>query len=170
MNRVLARWNSLDATAAAREALPCCGSLAWAVALATQRPIADEAQLIDISAAIWRSLPEPAWREAFGSHPRIGQKQSVSHATAKSLHWSSQEQQAVGADVSAQLALEEANLRYEQRFGHIFIVRASGKTSSEILTILEARMLNDDATELRETADQQRQITNIRLTKWLEGS
>jgi 2-oxo-4-hydroxy-4-carboxy-5-ureidoimidazoline decarboxylase len=170
MNRVLARWNSLDAAEAALEALPCCGSQAWASTLAAKRPIADEAALIDASTAIWRSLPEQAWREAFDSHPRIGQKQAVTHATTESLRWSSQEQRSVSSDDAVKLSLEEENRRYEQRFGRIFIVCASGKTSAEILSILEGRMQNDSATELQEAAEQQHQITNIRLKKWLEGS
>jgi 2-oxo-4-hydroxy-4-carboxy-5-ureidoimidazoline decarboxylase len=67
------------------------------------------------------------------------------------------------------LALEEANRRYEQKFERIFIVYANGKTSTEILAILEARMKNDAATELREAAEQQRQITQLRLRRWLES-
>jgi 2-oxo-4-hydroxy-4-carboxy-5-ureidoimidazoline decarboxylase len=87
-----------------------------------------------------------------------------------SLRWSAQEQRAaLTKDEAAQLALEDANRRYEEHFGRIFIVCASGKTSTEILTILEARMLNDDATELREAAEQQRQITQLRLHRWLES-
>jgi 2-oxo-4-hydroxy-4-carboxy-5-ureidoimidazoline decarboxylase len=170
MNKALARWNSLDPVDAAREALPCCGSQAWAAALAGHRPIADEASLIEASASIWRDLPEEAWQEAFDSHPRIGQNQAQTHATGKSLHWSAQEQRtAVSEDEAMKLALEEANRRYEQKFGRIFIVCANGKTSTEILAILEARMKNDAATELREAAEQQRQITQLRLHRWLES-
>ncbi len=67
------------------------------------------------------------------------------------------------------LALEEANRRYEQKFGRIFIVCATGKTSAEMLAILETRMKNDAASELREAAEQQRQITQLRLHRWLES-
>jgi 2-oxo-4-hydroxy-4-carboxy-5-ureidoimidazoline decarboxylase len=170
MNKVLARWNSLDLATAAREALPCCGSHAWATALASARPIADEASLIETSASIWRNLPENAWQEAFDSHPRIGQRHAQTHATKESLRWSAQEQcAALSEDESTKLALEAANRLYEERFGRIFIVCASGKTSAEILTILEARMQNDVATELREAAEQQRQITQFRLHHWLES-
>jgi 2-oxo-4-hydroxy-4-carboxy-5-ureidoimidazoline decarboxylase len=168
-NKVLAQWNSLDAEAAAREALPCCGSQAWAAALASRRPIADEAAMIDASTSIWLALPEEAWREAFDSHPRIGQSNAQAHATQESLRWSAQEQRTALADDSAKLALEEANRRYEQKFGRIFIVCATGKTSTEMLAILEARMKNDAATELREAAEQQRQITELRLHRWLES-
>lgn len=170
MNKVLARWNSLDHAAAAREALPCCGSQAWAITLASSRPIADEAALIETSSSIWLSLPEEAWQEAFDSHPRIGQKHSQAQATEQSLRWSAQEQRtALSEDDGTKLALEEANRRYEQKFGRIFIVCATGKSSAEMLAILEARMTNDAATELLEAAEQQRQITQLRLHRWLES-
>ena len=170
MNQVLARWNSLDAETAAKEALPCCGSRAWALTLAARRPIADEASLIAASNEVWHSLPEEAWREAFDSHPRIGQKHAQTHATAESLKWSEQEQQAaMSPDAAAKLALEDANRRYEEKFGRIFIVCASGKSASDILNILEERMKNDAATEMQEAAEQQRQITQLRLHRWLEG-
>jgi 2-oxo-4-hydroxy-4-carboxy-5-ureidoimidazoline decarboxylase len=171
MNDVLARWNSLDTESATREILPCCGSQAWAAALTTNRPLANEAELLAASNTIWLSLPEDAWQEAFDSHPRIGQRHAQTHATEESLRWSAQEQRAaLSQDASAKLALEEANRRYEQRFGRIFIVCASGKSASEILSILEARINNDPQTELHEAAEQQRQITHLRLHRWLESN
>ena len=116
MNKVLARWNSLDQATAAHEALPCCGSRAWATALVSARPIADETSLVETSASIWLNLPEQAWQEAFDSHPRIGQNHAQTHATEESLRWSAQEQQAALAqdDHAAKLALEDANRRYEE--------------------------------------------------------
>lgn len=169
-NNVLARWNSLDAATAAREALPCCGSQGWATALAARRPIADEASLIEASTSIWLALPQEAWQEAFDSHPRIGQTHAQTHATEESLRFSAQEQRtALSENETARLAFEEANRRYEQKFGRIFIVCAAGKTSAEMLAILETRMKNDVATELREAAEQQRQITELRLHRWLES-
>jgi 2-oxo-4-hydroxy-4-carboxy-5-ureidoimidazoline decarboxylase len=171
MNIVLARWNSLDLATAAREALPCCGSQAWANALASMRPIPDKKSLLETSSTIWLGLPEDDWREAFASHPRIGQNHPQAHATEESLRWSTQEQRAAfSKDEAAKLALEDANRRYEERFGRIFIVCATGKTSHEILVILEARMQNDDATELHEAVEQQRQITQLRLHRWLESA
>ena len=170
MNKVLARWNSLDLATATRAVLPCCGSRAWATALASARPIEDEESLIARSSSIWLSLPKDAWQEAFDSHPRIGQSDAQPHATEESLRWSAQEQRAVlTKDEATRLALEDANRRYEERFGRIFIVCASGKASAEILAILEARMQNNTAIELREAAEQQRQITQLRLHRWLES-
>jgi 2-oxo-4-hydroxy-4-carboxy-5-ureidoimidazoline decarboxylase len=166
-NPVLTRWNALDAEAAAREVLPCCGSRAWADALAARRPLAGTQQLFEASDEIWGALPEAAWHEAFDSHPRIGQQHARS-ATAQSLSWSSAEQRAaMSDDDAAKLALAEGNRQYEERFGRIFIVCASGKSAAEILAILNARMRNTTAAELLETVEQQRQITQLRLRRWL---
>jgi 2-oxo-4-hydroxy-4-carboxy-5-ureidoimidazoline decarboxylase len=170
MNNILARWNSLDDDAAVGEIFPCCGSYAWAAGLASKRPFEDELSLISTSSKIWLALPEKDVQEAFGSHPRIGQKHAQSSATVKSLEWSAQEQHgAISEDNSVMLELAEANRRYEQKYGRIFIVCATGKTSAEILNILETRMQNDAATELREAAEQQHQITQLRLRRWLES-
>jgi len=166
-NPSLTRWNSIDADTAAREVLPCCGSSAWAELLAAHRPFPNPGQLFAASDRIWTALPEPAWREAFDSHPRIGQ-QHARAATAESLAWSSQEQSAAMSDEDAvKLALAEGNRQYEDRFGRIFIVCASGKSSVEILAILNARLNSTPAAELLEAAEQQRQITQLRLRRWL---
>lgn len=168
----LARWNSLDAEAAAREILPCCGSRAWANGVASRRPFVDAEELFEASDWVWAGLPENDWREAFDSHPRIGQ-QHARAATAESLAWSSEEQRAAqsgnadpGAD-AAKLALAEANRQYEEKFGRIFIVCASGKSAEEILAICRARINSSSADEMLEAAEQQRQITQLRLRKWL---
>jgi len=166
-NDALARWNSLDAEAAAREILPCCGSRAWAEGLTALRPFDTARELFDASDPIWAGLVEDDWREAFDSHPRIGQSHARA-ATAESLTWSSEEQRAaLSPDETAKLALAEANRQYEDRFGRIFIVCASGKSTAEILAILEQRMKNTAAEEMLEAAEQQRQITQLRLRRWL---
>jgi 2-oxo-4-hydroxy-4-carboxy-5-ureidoimidazoline decarboxylase len=168
MNAVLDKWNSLDRDAAAEAVLACCGSRAWAEELAARRPIADEAALLEESSDVWRALPVEAWLEAFDSHPRIGEQRPQGHATDESLKSSATEQAvALSADEAAKIALKDANRRYEERFGRIFIICASGRNASEILAALEARMKNDDATELSDAAEQQRQITALRLKRWL---
>jgi 2-oxo-4-hydroxy-4-carboxy-5-ureidoimidazoline decarboxylase len=170
-NAVLIRWNSLDAKAAAREILPCCGSSAWAKGLAPLRPFADPQQLCMASDQVWATLTEDDWGEAFDSHPRIGQ-QHARAATAESLALSSEEQRAAMSATGSQenavkLALAEGNRQYEDRFGRIFIVCAAGKSAAEILSILNARLNNTAAVEWREAAEQQRQITQLRLRRWL---
>jgi 2-oxo-4-hydroxy-4-carboxy-5-ureidoimidazoline decarboxylase len=169
MNAVLERWNSLDPTLAASEILPCCGSRAWAAKLVRRRPIADDEDLFLQSDDVWFGLSEDAWQEAFDSHPRIGQHKAKA-ATTESLNWSAKEQKAaMTPDEEGKLALADGNRRYEERFGRIFIICASGRSAGEILAHLEARMKNDPATEIREAAEQQRQITQLRLRRWLGG-
>lgn len=169
MNRTLARWNLLDAEAAARDVLACCGSQTWAQQLSERRPFLNEDALFSASAAVWNALPAADWQQAFNSHPRIGESRAVTSTTEESLRWSAQEQRhAVSADDAMKRALAAANQRYESRFGRIFIVCAAGKSSHEILSILESRMNNDDATELKQAADEQGKITELRLRRWLE--
>jgi 2-oxo-4-hydroxy-4-carboxy-5-ureidoimidazoline decarboxylase len=168
MSEVLARWNGLPIEDAVKEILPCCGSSAWAEGMAARRPFADSASLLAASDETWRDLPAEDWMEAFRSHPRIGESQASQSPSAKSAAWSTQEQRNVAAAGDAtKIALAEANREYDRRFGHIFIVCATGKSGPEILEILRRRLHNDKETELHEAAEQQRQIMHIRLTKWL---
>lgn len=165
----LTRWNDLPTDEAAREILPCCGSSRWAHALARLRPFPSENALAEKSDEIWWQLDPADWHEAFSSHPRIGETKAPASATAKSAQWSGQEQSSVaqaGAEIHDQL--RRANRQYEQRFGRIYIVCATGKSAEEMLAILHRRLENDEASELREAAEQQRQITRLRLRKWLQ--
>src|SRR5208282_1460144 len=119
---------------------------------------------------IWRSLAELDWLEAFRSHPRIGESRAPNIVSPRSAEWSEQEQRNVAdASDAVKIALAETNRAYERRFRRIFIVCATGKSPAEILNILQRRLENDDHAELEEAAEQQRQITQIRLRKWLQG-
>jgi 2-oxo-4-hydroxy-4-carboxy-5-ureidoimidazoline decarboxylase len=170
VSEVLARWNGLPHEEAAREILPCCGSRTWAASMASKRPIQDGALLIATSDGIWRGLGELDWFEAFRSHPRIGESHAERDAPAQSSAWSAQEQQkAATADEAVKMALKWGNREYQQKFGRIFIVCATGKSASEILEILRRRLHNDEATELQQTVEEQRQIMHIRLRKWIAG-
>jgi len=169
-NDFLARWNALESGEAAQEILPCCGSKKWAAAMAARRPLLDEAALLSASDQVWNSLPESDWLEAFRSHPRIGESRSPASNTAQSASWSGEEQRNVGTSAEdVKTALAEGNRAYEKRFHRIFIVCATGKSASEILAILQRRLQNDDTTELREAAEEQRQIARLRLKKWLSS-
>ncbi len=170
MSDVLARWNILPVAAAVDEILPCCGSRAWADEIVGRRPLPDEAGLLAASDETWRSLAESDWLEAFRSHPRIGESRAPKAASPQSAAWSEREQQNVAeAGDAEKSALAEGNREYERRFNHIFIVCATGKSPAEILKILRRRLKNDEHTELQEASEQQRQITQIRLKKWLQG-
>jgi 2-oxo-4-hydroxy-4-carboxy-5-ureidoimidazoline decarboxylase len=170
MSQTLKRWNELTAQEAMREILACCGSGAWARGVAARRPFADQAALIAFSDEVWTKLGPQDWKEAFASHPRIGERKAPQIATAQSAAWSTQEQQKVAAaGEPVQLALAEGNREYEKRFHNVFIVCATGKSAPEILEILRRRLSNDQATELHEAAEEQRKITNLRLKKWLSA-
>jgi OHCU decarboxylase len=165
---VLAQWNRLPSEKAAEEVLPCCGSKTWAREMAARRPILDEAALLTACDEVWKNLPESDWLEAFRSHPRIGESRSATSISARSAAWSGEEQRRVGvAEEDVRSLLADGNRAYEQRFSRIFIVCATGKSAPEILEMLRRRLRNDDATELLEAAEQQRQIAHLRLKKWL---
>ena len=170
MNLVLVRWHALPRDDAAQEILSCCGSRAWAARLAAMRPFVDEPSLFAAADRCWWDLPEADWLEAFRSHPRIGEKHARNKTTAASAAWSSAEQsQMKAADAAILLRMQQGHLTYEERFGRIFIVCASGKQPAEMLQILEQRLSNDPAEELLESAAQQQQIMQLRLRKWLAG-
>jgi len=162
----LSDWNTLDETTAAASILPCNGSQAWAEKLTALRPFDSPFDLTCTADIIWRALPAADQQQAFDSHPRIGETQAKA-ATAESLALSATEQSTAQLTIETQTELAAANRLYEQTFGRIFIVCATGKTATEMLAILKQRLSNDPTTELREAAEQQRQITQIRLRKWL---
>jgi 2-oxo-4-hydroxy-4-carboxy-5-ureidoimidazoline decarboxylase len=168
MTNALAPWNQLSSEDAVQQLLACCGSQAWARGLASRRPFADQVSLLRASDEVWWSLSPSDWREAFSRHPRIGERKSPAMTSAQSAAWSAEEQQEVAAGGEAvQAALAKGNREYERRFNRVFIVCAAGKSAPEILEILRRRLVNDEATELREAAEEQRKITTLRLTKWL---
>lgn len=162
----LRRWNSVCAQVAVTELLPCNGSYAWASGMINRRPFKTVDELLAAADTVWVGLPQSGWQEAFDSHPRIGERHAKS-ATEAGLRWSASEQRGVSGDQTTQAALIEANGRYEERFGRVFLVCATGKSALEILAILETRLRNEPAVELLETAEQQRRITQLRLRKWL---
>ena len=166
MRTVLEQWDELDHQAATAEILPCNGSRAWAAAMAGHRPFDSEKDLLAAADKIWAALPATDWQEAFASHPRLGERHATV-ATARSLAWSAGEQSGVAAEQETASALAEANQLYEQQFGRVFLVCATGKSTPEILSLLQRRMRNDLEAEMAESGEQQRRITQLRLRKWL---
>jgi 2-oxo-4-hydroxy-4-carboxy-5-ureidoimidazoline decarboxylase len=168
MNSILARWHALTPEEATAEVLSCCGSPAWARKLTAMRPFVNEQKLFAAADDCWKSLPPSDWLEAFRSHPRIGEQHSQNKTTATSAAWAKSEQsQMKDADAAILLRMREGHREYEERFGRIFIVCASGKKPAELLRILEHRLNNDPAQELLESAAQQQQIMQLRLRRWL---
>jgi 2-oxo-4-hydroxy-4-carboxy-5-ureidoimidazoline decarboxylase len=166
-NTILENWNRLPQDDAMHVILPCNGSRAWAIGVVDLYPFDTSEELFAASDKVWNALPEKDWQEAFDSHPRIGENKAKA-ATAKAATWSEGEQAAANPDAATLTELAEGNRAYEEKFGRIFIVCATGKTATEMLAILERRLANDPKIELHEAAEQQRQITQLRLRKWLE--
>lgn len=167
MNATLDAWNKADEASALEAMIACCGAMRWASAMVALRPIESLVELSEAADRAWATMQEADWMEAFACHPRIGERKAV-HASAKSTEWSKQEQ-SKAADAAEKVLEEiaEGNVRYEERYGFTYIVCATGKTAEEMLAILKRRLDSDRETELREAAEQQRQITQIRLGKWL---
>src|SRR5215831_20442596 len=161
--------NELTPQAAHDEFLKCCGSTAWARAMAQARPFGKVEELFIKAGEVSTRLKTEDWLEAFHAHPRIGEKKATKSQTQQEQSWSAQEQSAMraaSADMIAHLA--NRNREYEARFGFIFIVCATGKSPGEMLAILNRRIDNDPQTELQVAAEEQRKITRLRLEKLLE--
>ena len=166
MNQPIKRLNDLSAADAEAEFLKCCGSTKWARAMTDARPFVSEEELFAKADDISSSLKDEDWREAFRAHPKIGAKKAATVQSPQEKKWSAQEQSGVteaSAGTISQLA--ERNREYEDRFGFIFIVCASGKSSDEMLAVLNSRIDNDQRTELRIASEEQRKITRLRLEK-----
>jgi allantoinase len=160
------RLNSLPTNAARDTLLRCCGSLRWADDMAARRPFRSEAEVFGAADEVWFGLDRADWTEAFAAHPRIGDIKSLRKKFASTADWASREQAGVVAAHEDMLrALAECNQIYETRFGHIFIVCATGKTATEMLALLSIRLRNDPDTELRVAAAEQAKITRLRLEK-----
>jgi len=168
MQRDLTWLNSLTDEEATKELLQCCGSKRWASATATARPYDTLDLLLSTANDIWWSLDRSDWLEAFRSHPKIGEKKAADKVSAQSQQWSRQEQS--GVDEASHDTLAALNEAYEQKFGFIFIICATGKTSDEILTALRERLQHDLDAELPIAAAEQSQITELRLKKLLTSS
>jgi len=166
----LASLNSLSSNRAESELLKCCGSKNWARQVTSARPFASLDELIAKADRVWWSLDSGDWLEAFHSHPKIGEKNAAAPSAVEAQRWSEDEQS--GIRNSAQQTLDELadlNRAYEEKFGYIFIVCASGKSSEDMLAILHDRLKNNAAQELRMAAAEQAKITELRLRKLLDG-
>ena len=162
-------WKRLDSASPeeARQLLTtCCGSSAWVERMLRRRPFGNADALLTAAPQAWLDLTHTDWLEAFSHHPKIGDRASLARRFAATAHLSSHEQSGV-ADASAQVLdeLAAANRTYEEKFGYIFIVCATGKSAAEMLAMLRARLLNDGETEIRVAAAEQAKITDLRLQR-----
>jgi allantoicase len=151
-----------------REALEaCCGSPAWAEGMMLSRPFADPTAVTLRADEVWWGLDEEGQREAFAHHPRIGDDpQRLRERFATTAGWASGEQAGVGgAGEETLAALQAGNVAYEERFGHVFLICATGLTAEQMLGALQRRLLHEPRHEHRIAAGEQAKITRLRLEK-----
>ncbi len=163
--------NVLPTNEAEKELLKCCGSREWAARVIAARPFNSVNDLILKADQIWWSLEPRYWLEAFHSHPKIGEKKPAAATAAEAQKWSADEQSGTRDSAAETMAaLAELNREYEERFGFIFIVCASGKSSEEMLSILRHRLSNSREEELQIAAAEQAEITQLRLRKLIDNA
>jgi 2-oxo-4-hydroxy-4-carboxy-5-ureidoimidazoline decarboxylase len=144
----------------------CCGATNWVNKMLTVFPTNSLKTILLEAEVKWNECNEQDWLEAFEHHPKIGDINSLKKKFANTAQWASNEQSGVNvANDKVLQALAEGNKDYEKKFGYIFIVCATGKTATEMLSILQARLPNDPADEIKIAAAEQAKITTIRLQK-----
>jgi allantoicase len=145
-----------------------CAAPSWIESVATARPFESADAMFTAANIAGAALPAEDWREAFRHHPRIGERHAERGQSATGTTLSSREQsEAAAATAADAAALAEANRAYEQRFGHVFIISAAGRSAADILAALRERLTNDPGTELKIAAAEQQKITRLRLEKLL---
>jgi OHCU decarboxylase len=153
--------NSLPEDAARAALTRCCGARRWVEQMLAARPFGSDAALVASAERVWWGLGREDWLEAFARHPRIGERAAE--------EWSRREQAGVdGAPAAIRTELAERNRAYEERFGHVFLISATGKTADALLGELRRRLANDPATELRIAAGEQAKIIRLRLEKLVD--
>jgi allantoicase len=163
--------NRMPLADAAQLLTACCGSSTWVAGMLKHRPFEDLEDLLMASDEVAGNLVPKDWLEAFRHHPRIGEQAAQASVSETAFGWSEGEQAAASestGDVQARIA--QGNRDYEQRFGFIFIIRASGRTADEVLAALTERLGNEPDAELAIAAREQQQITNLRLLKLIQGA
>ena len=132
-------------------------------------PADDMIELLEDAEEEWNKCSEEDWKEAFSHHPKIGDTASLSKKFASTAQWASGEQSGVTAASKETIeALAESNRLYEEKFGYIFIVCATGKSAGEMLEMLQARLENNKEEEIQIAADEQNKITKLRIEKLLD--
>jgi 2-oxo-4-hydroxy-4-carboxy-5-ureidoimidazoline decarboxylase len=153
----LAWLNALPDGAAVDALLRCCAAPGWARAVAGGRPYASLPDLLAAADAAWTAREPGDLDAAMAGHPRIGERRLSG--------WSQAEQSGIGSDAGTAQALLEANAAYEERFGHVFLICATGRGPAEILAELRRRMANSPDAEREVAAAEIGKINAIRLRK-----
>jgi len=160
-------FNALPSPRAERELLRCCAAPSWARQVAAGRPYPDLPALLAVADAASRALTWSDVAQALAAHPRIGERPV---GDAPQAAWSRREQAGVdGADAASRAALANANQEYEDRFGHRFLICASGLSDTELLAAARARLGHDEVTERPVVREELGKIAKLRLERLLDG-
>jgi 2-oxo-4-hydroxy-4-carboxy-5-ureidoimidazoline decarboxylase len=165
-----AAWlDALPREVAAAELRRCCGASRWVEGMLARRPFRDLPNLLRAAAEVWATMRREDVLEAFSHHPRIGGDLDALRsrfAQKGDLLWSAREQAGIASsDDDTLRRLSEGNRAYEARFGHVFVVCATGKSARQMLEALESRLGNEPDIELEIAAAEQAAITALRLQK-----
>lgn len=167
-NMTLHELNLLPKEQLKQELFKCCGSTAWVERMCPFFPADDMVEILEDAEEQWWLCSEADWKEAFTHHPKIGDVESLKKKFASTATWASHEQSgAANAGQETLEALAKGNADYEQKFGYIFIVCATGKSADEMLALLQERLPNSAVEEIRIAADEQNKITKLRIEKLL---
>jgi 2-oxo-4-hydroxy-4-carboxy-5-ureidoimidazoline decarboxylase len=162
----LGEFNDLPETVAEARLFACCGSRVWAHEVAAGRPYESLDELITAADAALDRLSWTSVAEAVAAHPRIGE---LPVGPGREALWSRREQSVAGeADAATATALAEVNREYEQRFGHVFLVFASGRSASELVAVARQRLGNDDETERAMVRQELGKIVRLRLARLIK--
>ena len=165
----LHEFNILPKQQLIEELTKCCGSSAWVKRMLPFIPADDMIELLEDAEEEWNKCSEEDWKEAFGHHPKIGDVESLAKKFASTAQWAAGEQSAVNVASKETIeALAEGNRLYEEKFGYIFIVCATGRSAEEMLMLLRTRLQNKPEEEILIAADEQNKITKLRIEKLLE--
>ena len=154
----LASFNAAPEQEAVSAMLACCASPRFAAAMAAGRPYASQAAALDAVSSVFRTLAWPDVLEAMDGHPRIGARASGQPAAEQS-----------GVADDSRTALAAGNAAYEERFGHVFLICATGLSGEQMLAVLRERLDNDEMSERTAAAAELRKITVLRVRKAMAG-
>jgi 2-oxo-4-hydroxy-4-carboxy-5-ureidoimidazoline decarboxylase len=165
---VIEAFNAMPAERLERELLACCAADEWSARIITGRPYQSRKDLQAAADAAARALSWADVAQGLAAHPRIGER---AQGDSREAAWSRREQSAAAEsdDGATKAALTQANRDYEERFGHVFLIFASGKSQAEILAAARARIGNDEAAERPIVADELRKIALLRLERLLDA-
>ncbi len=168
---ILNELNNLSKEQAAHTFMQCCTSSHWVELMVDARPFADELQLKDVANIVWKGLNHADFLEAFEGHPKIGDVNSLRAKYANTKELAGNEQGLVKqANDDVLEVLSQGNADYEEKFGFIFIVCATGKSAKEMSDLLQARLPNNKEQEFVNAAEEQRKIFQLRIDKALVKS